>query len=169
MIANARMYSVTPPVGALWRSLLERVLRVRSRSKSSTALAPISELWQRPDKAAVLMCGLPYSRHAAVRPGRSAGALVAGVWRPRLLLTDLSCAPTARSTRTDLRPSPGAHLARVAVGLRGGAAPADGACRPQTALSRNHRTALHADGSADGGDRRQGRGGAARFLCPGAA
>jgi ABC-type phosphate/phosphonate transport system substrate-binding protein len=71
MIANARMYAVTPPVGALWRSLLERVLR-----KSGPEVdivdhrppAPISELWQRPDKAAVLMCGLPYSR-ATPRPG----------------------------------------------------------------------------------------------------
>jgi ABC-type phosphate/phosphonate transport system substrate-binding protein len=64
MIANARMYSVTPQVAALWRSLLGAIL-----SDTAAAIeivdhappAPISELWQRPDKAAVFMCGLPYS------------------------------------------------------------------------------------------------------------
>ena len=64
MIANARMYSVTPHVAALWRRLLGAIL-------SDTGLAieivyhappaPISELWRRSDKAAVFMCGLPYS------------------------------------------------------------------------------------------------------------
>lgn len=70
MIANARMYSVTPQVAALWRSLLAAVL-----ARSGLAIdvvdhappAPISELWARPDKAAVFMCGLPYSL-AAPRP-----------------------------------------------------------------------------------------------------
>ncbi len=64
MIANARMYSVTPQVAALWRSLLAAVL-----SDTGAAIeivdhappAPIAELWRRPDKAAVFMCGLPYS------------------------------------------------------------------------------------------------------------
>lgn len=64
MIANARMYSVTAPVAALWRSLLAEIL-----SDTGTPIeivdhappAPISELWRRPDKAAVFMCGLPYS------------------------------------------------------------------------------------------------------------
>lgn len=64
MIANARMYSVTPQVATLWRELLGAVL-----AKADGAIeivdhappAPISELWQRPDKAAVFMCGLPYS------------------------------------------------------------------------------------------------------------
>ncbi|HTR84971.1 MAG TPA: PhnD/SsuA/transferrin family substrate-binding protein [Reyranella sp.] len=64
MIANARMYSVTPPVAGLWRSLLGAIL-----SETGVAIeivdhappAPISELWRRPDKAAVFMCGLPYS------------------------------------------------------------------------------------------------------------
>ena len=64
MIANARMYSVTPQVAALWRGLLGAIL-----SDTGAAIeivdhappAPISELWQRPDKAAVFMCGLPYS------------------------------------------------------------------------------------------------------------
>jgi ABC-type phosphate/phosphonate transport system substrate-binding protein len=64
MIANARMYSVTPAVAALWRRLLTAIVR-----RSGAAIdvvdhappAPISELWKRPDKAAVFMCGLPYS------------------------------------------------------------------------------------------------------------
>lgn len=64
MIANARMYSVTPQVAALWRSLLAAILK---RSGEAVEVvdhappAPISELWKRPDKAAVFMCGLPYS------------------------------------------------------------------------------------------------------------
>ena len=64
MIANARMYSVTPQVAALWRSLLAAIV-----AKCGAAIdvvdhappAPISALWNRPDKAAVFMCGLPYS------------------------------------------------------------------------------------------------------------
>ena len=71
MIANARMYSVTPQVGALWRRLLEAVLaRVDGAPVEIVdhkPPAPISELWRRPDKAAVFMCGLPISR-AAPRP-----------------------------------------------------------------------------------------------------
>jgi ABC-type phosphate/phosphonate transport system substrate-binding protein len=71
MIANARMYSVTPQVGALWRRLLETVLAVVDGDAVEIVdhkpPAPISELWQRPDKAAVFMCGLPISR-AAPRP-----------------------------------------------------------------------------------------------------
>jgi ABC-type phosphate/phosphonate transport system substrate-binding protein len=64
MIANARMYSVTPQVAALWRSLLAAIV---ARSGAAIEVvdhappAPISELWKRPDKAAVFMCGLPYS------------------------------------------------------------------------------------------------------------
>jgi ABC-type phosphate/phosphonate transport system substrate-binding protein len=70
VIANARMYSVTPEVGALWRRLLAAVL-----GKADPAIeivdhappAPIAELWGRPDKAAVFMCGLPQSL-ASPRP-----------------------------------------------------------------------------------------------------
>jgi ABC-type phosphate/phosphonate transport system substrate-binding protein len=64
MIANARMYSVTPQVAALWRSLLEAVLDSAGEPIDIVDHAPpspISELWNRPDKAAVFMCGLPYS------------------------------------------------------------------------------------------------------------
>jgi ABC-type phosphate/phosphonate transport system substrate-binding protein len=64
MIANARMYSVTPPVAALWRSLLGAILSDTSvviEIVDHAPPAPIAELWRRPDKAAVFMCGLPYS------------------------------------------------------------------------------------------------------------
>jgi ABC-type phosphate/phosphonate transport system substrate-binding protein len=64
MIANARMYSVTPEVAALWRSLLAAVLEKAGAPidiVDHAPPAPISELWKRPDKAAVFMCGLPWS------------------------------------------------------------------------------------------------------------
>ncbi|HLG49118.1 MAG TPA: PhnD/SsuA/transferrin family substrate-binding protein [Reyranella sp.] len=70
MIANARMYSVTPEVGVLWRRLLAAVL---GKTEPSVEIvdhappAPIGELWARPDKAAVFMCGLPQSL-ASPRP-----------------------------------------------------------------------------------------------------
>src|SRR5258708_27078311 len=64
MIANARMYSVTPAVAALWRNLLGAILKGADGSievVDHAPPAPISELWKRPDKAAVFMCGLPWS------------------------------------------------------------------------------------------------------------
>src|SRR5258708_16677471 len=70
MIANARMYSVTPAVAALWRNLLGAILKGADGSievVDHTPPAPISELWKRPDKAAVFMCGLPWSL-ASPRP-----------------------------------------------------------------------------------------------------
>jgi ABC-type phosphate/phosphonate transport system substrate-binding protein len=70
MIANARMYSVTPEVGGLWRRLLAAVLAKADppvEIVEHSAPAPIAELWARPDKAAVFMCGLPQSL-AAPRP-----------------------------------------------------------------------------------------------------
>jgi ABC-type phosphate/phosphonate transport system substrate-binding protein len=71
MIANARMYSVTPSVAALWRSLFGAILKDIGGSievVDHAPPAPISELWQRPDKAAVFMCGLPFSL-AMPQPG----------------------------------------------------------------------------------------------------
>jgi ABC-type phosphate/phosphonate transport system substrate-binding protein len=74
MIANARMYSVTPAAAAAWRRLLVAVLARAAREGGPTVEivdhappAPIAELWARPDKAAVFMCGLPQSL-AAPRP-----------------------------------------------------------------------------------------------------
>jgi ABC-type phosphate/phosphonate transport system substrate-binding protein len=70
LIANARMYSVTPEVGALWRRLLAAVLGKADPAVEIVDHAPpkpIAELWARPDKAAVFMCGLPQSL-ASPRP-----------------------------------------------------------------------------------------------------
>jgi ABC-type phosphate/phosphonate transport system substrate-binding protein len=70
MIANARMYSVTPQVAALWRGLLAAVVGKAGEPidiVDHAPPAPISELWNRGDKAAVFMCGLPYSL-AKLRP-----------------------------------------------------------------------------------------------------
>jgi len=67
MFANARMYSVSPAAGEAWRALF---LGVAQRAGEAVevldypAPAPLPELWGRPDKAAVFMCGLPYSRLA---------------------------------------------------------------------------------------------------------
>jgi ABC-type phosphate/phosphonate transport system substrate-binding protein len=71
MIANARMYSVTPSVAALWRRLLSAILADADGTieiVDHAPPAPISELWQRSDKAAVFMCGLPCSL-ATPQPG----------------------------------------------------------------------------------------------------
>jgi ABC-type phosphate/phosphonate transport system substrate-binding protein len=64
-IANARMYSVTAQVTDLWRRLLLELGRESGTPLEiveHAAPAPLAELWQREDKAAVFMCGLPYSR-----------------------------------------------------------------------------------------------------------
>lgn len=64
-IANARMYSVSVAAAESWRELLSRVAR-RARALVEVidypAPAPLVELWARTDKAAVFMCGLPFSR-----------------------------------------------------------------------------------------------------------
>jgi ABC-type phosphate/phosphonate transport system substrate-binding protein len=65
MIANARMYSVSPEAAGLWRRLLAGLIERAGLDISlleHTAPAPIDELWRRPDQAAVFMCGLPFSR-----------------------------------------------------------------------------------------------------------
>jgi ABC-type phosphate/phosphonate transport system substrate-binding protein len=64
MIANARMYSVSPRAAELWRRLLAAVIAHAGLDIELLAHAepaPINELWQRSDKAAVFMCGLPFS------------------------------------------------------------------------------------------------------------
>jgi ABC-type phosphate/phosphonate transport system substrate-binding protein len=64
MIANARMYSVAPPVAAAWKRLLGGVGRRAGLDLDVIdyhAPAPLAELWARPDMGAVFMCGLPYS------------------------------------------------------------------------------------------------------------
>lgn len=70
MIANARMYSVSPEVAGLWRLLLCAVSEragVPITVVEHAEPAPIAELWARSDMGSVFMCGLPFSR-AAPRP-----------------------------------------------------------------------------------------------------
>ena len=65
MIANARMYSVSAETGAVWRELLSGILAqagVPATLIDHPAPAPLEDLWNRPDLAAVFMCGLPFSR-----------------------------------------------------------------------------------------------------------
>jgi ABC-type phosphate/phosphonate transport system substrate-binding protein len=64
MIANARMYSVSPEAAGLWRRLLTALIEhagLDVQLLEHGEPKPISELWQRSDKAAVFMCGLPFS------------------------------------------------------------------------------------------------------------
>ena len=66
MIASARMYSVTPAVGLLWRRLLEGIAELAGQTVEildwpRPRPLPLAELWDKPDKAAVFMCGLPFS------------------------------------------------------------------------------------------------------------
>jgi ABC-type phosphate/phosphonate transport system substrate-binding protein len=70
MIANARMYSMSTEVGALWRALLSALFAEAGLPVTlidHAEPAPIEELWQRSDMGAVFMCGLPFSR-AEPRP-----------------------------------------------------------------------------------------------------
>lgn len=64
MIANARMYSVSPQASQAWRTLLMRVARragVALDYVEHDAPAPIRALWERDDCACVLMCGYPFA------------------------------------------------------------------------------------------------------------
>ncbi|MCL2893768.1 phosphate/phosphite/phosphonate ABC transporter substrate-binding protein [Brenneria tiliae] len=64
MIANGRMYSVTPAAATGWKRLLREVYRrasVEGEVIDHPAPAPLEGLWQRPDLAGVFMCGLPFA------------------------------------------------------------------------------------------------------------
>ncbi len=65
MIANARMYSVSPGVAALWGRLLAAIIEkagVRVSLIDHPEPKPMKALWRRTDMGAVFMCGLPFSR-----------------------------------------------------------------------------------------------------------
>lgn len=65
MIANARMYSVSPQAAALWRTLLFALIEhagVDVHLVEHAECEPLEALWKRTDQAAVFMCGLPFSR-----------------------------------------------------------------------------------------------------------
>lgn len=62
MIANARMYAVTPTVEAAWRTLIGHVTDEAGSTLDYLpypAPQPLEPLWRRPDLGCVLMCGFP--------------------------------------------------------------------------------------------------------------
>ena len=65
LVANTRMYAVTPAAKAAWQTLFEWVAR---RSQTELRLVDhdppllLSDLWSRDDLGAVMMCGLPLAR-----------------------------------------------------------------------------------------------------------
>ena len=64
MILNARMYSPTPEIAGLWRRLLGHLAELCGGALELYDYPPpqpLSPLWSREDKAAVFMCGLPFS------------------------------------------------------------------------------------------------------------
>lgn len=65
LIANTRMYATTPASKAAWKRLFEWVLARARLDAALHAHEPprlLSELWERDDLGAVMMCGLPLSR-----------------------------------------------------------------------------------------------------------
>jgi ABC-type phosphate/phosphonate transport system substrate-binding protein len=64
MLANARMYSVTPAAAAAWRALIDWATRRAGIAVEFVEHAPpklLSDLWRRDDLGVVQMCGLPAS------------------------------------------------------------------------------------------------------------
>ncbi|HKF07953.1 MAG TPA: PhnD/SsuA/transferrin family substrate-binding protein [Xanthobacteraceae bacterium] len=71
LIANARMYAVTPGVREAWRTLFDWVARtsgVPLEYIDHAAPAPLETLWAREDLGATFMCGFPFAS-AARKPG----------------------------------------------------------------------------------------------------
>ena len=67
-ISNARMYSVTPEIEAVWRDMLARVAEEAGVTMAYTpcpAPQPLESLWARPDLGCVFMCGYPVALHMA--------------------------------------------------------------------------------------------------------
>ncbi len=70
LVANARMYAVTPAVKAAWQELLTWVARtsgVPLAYLDHAAPAPLEDLWARDDLGAAFMCGFPFAS-ATVKP-----------------------------------------------------------------------------------------------------
>jgi ABC-type phosphate/phosphonate transport system substrate-binding protein len=65
MLANARMYSVTPAAAEAWRAVIGWATRAAGVPVEFVDHAPpklLSDLWSRDDLGCVQMCGLPASR-----------------------------------------------------------------------------------------------------------
>ena len=64
LVANARMYAVTPQVRDAWRALFDWVSRYSGIPLvyvDHAAPAPLEALWSRHDLAATFMCGFPFA------------------------------------------------------------------------------------------------------------
>src|SRR4051812_35361889 len=62
LVANARMYSVSPRLKSVWQRLLQWVLddaQLPWEVAAHDAPAPLSALWERNDLGLAMMCGLP--------------------------------------------------------------------------------------------------------------
>ena len=67
LVANARMYSVTPAVSAAWRALFAWAAGeagVPLAYLDHAAPAPLEDLWARDDLGAAFMCGFPFASAA---------------------------------------------------------------------------------------------------------
>jgi ABC-type phosphate/phosphonate transport system substrate-binding protein len=67
LVANARMYAVTPAVREAWRTLFDWVARTSSvplEYIDHAAPAPLEALWAREDLGATFMCGFPFASAA---------------------------------------------------------------------------------------------------------
>src|SRR5437588_1683260 len=67
LIANARMYAVTPAVKAAWQDLFAWVARTSDVPLAycdHAAPAPLEALWERDDLGAAFMCGFPFASAA---------------------------------------------------------------------------------------------------------
>ena len=67
LVANARMYAVTPVVKAAWQDLFAWVARTSGVPLSyldHAAPAPLETLWARDDLGAAFMCGFPFASAA---------------------------------------------------------------------------------------------------------
>src|SRR6266540_4125578 len=70
LVANARMYAITPKVRDAWCTLfawLSRVAGVPLVYMDHPAPAPLDELWSRNDLGAAFMCGFAFAS-AATKP-----------------------------------------------------------------------------------------------------
>jgi ABC-type phosphate/phosphonate transport system substrate-binding protein len=67
LVANARMYAVTPRAASAWRELFLSVGQragVELQWIDHAFPAPLGELWSRPDLGCAFMCGFPFARSA---------------------------------------------------------------------------------------------------------
>lgn len=67
LIANARMYAITPSVRDAWQALFDRVAKTSGIPLTyldHAAPAPLEDLWSRDDLGLAFMCGFPFASAA---------------------------------------------------------------------------------------------------------